>query len=257
MKAKSAIPNLSRRRFVVSSAAAGGGLALGLHVPFAFSEGAVAAHRGRSEPLGRDTPGRYVPGAHRARRDGAGHAHGPRPARRRRARMRLVQGAVGPRDPGTQPRGEARVGRDGHRRQPRHPHLERIRAPGRRGGAPHAAAGRSERMERSCRRAVGGAGRDSPRAVGAIDDLREGRGGRIEAARARSQDPQAQGRARLEDRRQAAEAPRHGAEARRQQGVFDRRAPAGNAQCRHQAMPGVRRHRSLHTTRRRSRRCRA
>jgi isoquinoline 1-oxidoreductase subunit beta len=36
-------PNLSRRRFVVGSAAAGGGLALGLHVPFAFSEGAAVA----------------------------------------------------------------------------------------------------------------------------------------------------------------------------------------------------------------------
>ena len=42
MKTRSPSPNLSRRRFVVGSAAAGGGLALGMHVPFAFAEGAPA-----------------------------------------------------------------------------------------------------------------------------------------------------------------------------------------------------------------------
>ena len=36
-------PNLSRRRFIVSSAAAGGGLALGMHVPFASAEAAGSA----------------------------------------------------------------------------------------------------------------------------------------------------------------------------------------------------------------------
>ena len=34
---------LSRRRFIVGSAAAGGGLALGLHVPFGLAQGARAA----------------------------------------------------------------------------------------------------------------------------------------------------------------------------------------------------------------------
>jgi isoquinoline 1-oxidoreductase beta subunit len=36
-------PNLSRRRFVIGSAAAGGGLALGMHVPFAQAQGMTAA----------------------------------------------------------------------------------------------------------------------------------------------------------------------------------------------------------------------
>jgi isoquinoline 1-oxidoreductase subunit beta len=36
-------PNLSRRQFVIGSAAAGGGLAIGLHVPLALSQGAAAS----------------------------------------------------------------------------------------------------------------------------------------------------------------------------------------------------------------------
>jgi isoquinoline 1-oxidoreductase beta subunit len=39
-KSRTSSPNLSRRRFVVGTAAAGGGLALGMHVDFGFAQGA-------------------------------------------------------------------------------------------------------------------------------------------------------------------------------------------------------------------------
>ncbi|MGZ5659779.1 MAG: molybdopterin cofactor-binding domain-containing protein [Usitatibacter sp.] len=42
-KKSTVTPNLSRRRFIVSSAAAGGGLALGMHVPFAGAQAATGA----------------------------------------------------------------------------------------------------------------------------------------------------------------------------------------------------------------------
>src|SRR5258705_7247755 len=44
---RSKAPKLSRRNFVVGSAAAGGGLALGLHVPFGIEE--AAAQNGGAE----------------------------------------------------------------------------------------------------------------------------------------------------------------------------------------------------------------
>jgi isoquinoline 1-oxidoreductase subunit beta len=43
-------PNLSRRKFIVSSAAAGGGLALGLHVEFGLAQGAGSAVRAANAP---------------------------------------------------------------------------------------------------------------------------------------------------------------------------------------------------------------
>src|SRR5258706_3613391 len=42
MKKTSSTPNLSRRQFIVGSAAAGGGLAIGLHVPFGLAQDASA-----------------------------------------------------------------------------------------------------------------------------------------------------------------------------------------------------------------------
>jgi isoquinoline 1-oxidoreductase subunit beta len=43
MTTREKAPNLSRRKFIVSSAAAGGGLALGMHLPFAGAQGSAAA----------------------------------------------------------------------------------------------------------------------------------------------------------------------------------------------------------------------
>ena len=49
--------------------------------------------------------------------------------------------------PGRERRAQARLGRFRHRRQPRHPHFARLRAQGRRGGAHDAGAGGGQRME--------------------------------------------------------------------------------------------------------------
>ncbi len=80
---------LSRRDFIVGSAAiAGGGLALGMSVPFGDGARAKARRRRQSgQPLGCDQAGRYLRHSRRALGDGAGHADRARPARRRRARM--------------------------------------------------------------------------------------------------------------------------------------------------------------------------
>ena len=79
--------------------------------------------------------------------DGPGHAHRPRPARRRGARMRLVEGHDRISDARPERRPQARVGRLLHRRQPRHPHVARICAQGRRRGARDAHAGGGQRVE--------------------------------------------------------------------------------------------------------------
>ena len=71
--------------------------------------------------------------------------------------------------------------------------------------------------------------------------LRQGRGGRGEADAARSEGDHAQRPEELEDRRQAAEAPRHRRQARRQQALRDRRQAARHAQRGDQGLPGVRR----------------
>ena len=63
----------------------------------------------------------------------------------------------------------------------------------------------------------------------ALDQLRQGRGGRGQADAAGSEEHQAQGPEGLEDRRQAAEAARHRRQAQRQQGLRDRRQAAGHA----------------------------
>ena len=142
---------LSRRKFIVGSAAlAGGGLALGLNVPFAQAQNGAAQ---RGQRLGRDQAGRHLRHPHRALGDGAGHAHRPRPARRRRARVRLEQGHDRRHHARPQPRQQARLGRDGHRRQPRHPPVAGLRAPRRRGRAHDAAAGGGRPVEGAGRRA--------------------------------------------------------------------------------------------------------
>ena len=62
------------------------------------------------------------------------------------------EGVDGVSDPRREPRAEARLGRDGHRRQPRHPHLPGLRPSRRRRGADDAAAGGGRPVAGSRRR---------------------------------------------------------------------------------------------------------
>ena len=149
------VANPSRRKFVVTSAAAGGGLVIGMHVPLLSARspqrsGGRAA--GRGQCVGPGQAGRHVRHPHRAFGDGPGHADRPRPARGRGARVRLEQDRLRISDAGRKPRAQARVGRVRHRRQPRHPHLRGLRAPRRRGRARHARCKRRP-ISGACRRA--------------------------------------------------------------------------------------------------------
>ena len=143
------VPKMNRRSFLVGSAAvAGGGLALGIDLPSASAQ----ARNARARRMGRGQAGRQRRRAHRSRRDGPGHHHRPRTARRRRARSRLVEGLLRAPDAGRERQAQARLGLVLDRRKPRHPRVARIRAPGRRGGAHDADAGRGQRVEGSGRR---------------------------------------------------------------------------------------------------------
>ena len=88
---------LSRRTFIVgSAAAAGGGLALGFNA--AVRHRIAPRRRAQPPPAPRSMPGSSIKpddtvrDPHRALGNGPGHAHRPRPARRRGARVRLEEG---------------------------------------------------------------------------------------------------------------------------------------------------------------------
>ena len=71
-------------------------------------------------------PNEDVINSHRPLGDGPRHAHRPRPARLRGARVRLEKGEDRVSDAGPEPRPQPRVGRHVNRRQPRHPQLARV-----------------------------------------------------------------------------------------------------------------------------------
>ncbi len=206
------------------------------------SEPARRAVRGdgrrRGQRVGRGEARRHLRHPHRPLRDGAGHAHRTRSARRRRARMRLEQGR-----------------RPSFRRRAR---ASRASACGANSAPAAAAASAFRRI--TCVR--GGAVARVMLLQAAADQWKvpvgeltvaEGRDharrrrvarrryGKVAptAAKLTPPDPKsdhAAGSARVENRRQADEAPGHGAQARRQPRVRDRREASGHAERGDQAI---------------------
>ena len=176
------VPKINRRSFFIGTAAVGGGLALGLDFARRPQGGPRRGRLAGGRRLGRDPARRHRRHPHRPLRDGPGHADRPRPARRRGARMRLVEGHDRISDARRERRAQARLGRVLDRRQPRHPRVARICAQGRRGRAHDADPGRGQRVE--------GAGvgmhrveqrRSRTRRPSRTHHLRQGRGSRRQA----------------------------------------------------------------------------
>ena len=234
---------LSRRKFIVGSAAvAGGGLALGLNVPFGV--GAAQAQSAATEVnvwvaiKPDDTCVIRIARSEMGQGTLTGLAQLVAEELECDWNKVTTEGIT----PGRNLAQQARLGRDGHRRQPRHPHLAGLCPARRRGGAHDAAAGRGRAMEGAGRRAHRVRRRHHARGEQAHDPA---------TARSRPRPPkltppdpkshQAQGSEGLEDRRQAAEAARHRRQAQRQQDLRHRPETAGHALRRDQGLPGVRR----------------
>ncbi len=155
--------------------------------------------------------------------------------------VRLVEGHDRISDARPEPRAQPRLGQLLDRRQPRHPRVatsmcaraaprrammliqaaaERVEGAGRRVHAPPTASSRTRRRGRTT-------------TYGKVAEA---------AAQARAAEGrQAEGPEGLEDRRQAAEAPRHGRQGHRQAGLRHRPQAARHAERRDQGLPGVRR----------------
>ena len=139
------------------------------------------------------------------------------------------------------------------RRQPRHPRVARVRPQGRRGGARDADPGGGERLGRAGRRVQRREERHHACAVGPHDHA-TARSRRRRRSSSRPKDVHAQGPEGLDDRRQAAEAARHGRQAHRQADLRHRPQAAGHAERRDQGLPGLRRQGARASTPPRSRR---
>ena len=170
--------------------------------------------------------------------------------------MRLVEGHDRISDARPEPRAQPRLGQLLDRRQPRHPRVARVRPQGRRRGARDADPGGGERLGRAGRRVPRREERHHACAVGPHHHLRQGRRGRG-ASSTPPKDVHAQGPEGLDDRRQAAEAARHGRQAHRQAGLRHRPEAARHAQRRDQGLPGLRRQGAELRRRRGRRACRA
>ena len=101
---------MNRRSFIVSSAAVTGGLALGFELPFGSQSGPRAGRLARGQRLGGHPAERHRRDPHGSLRNGPGHDHRPRAARRRRARVRLEKGHLRISDAGHEPQAQARLG---------------------------------------------------------------------------------------------------------------------------------------------------
>ena len=134
------------------------------------------SHDARGQCLGGNQARRHRGHPRRALGDGPRHADRSLPARCRRAGVQLGQGHLGISDSRPERRPQARVGRLLHRRQPRHPHVARIRAPRRCRRTRDAQAGGRQRMEGSGFGAVRRQGRHHAQGVEPQHHLRQGRG---------------------------------------------------------------------------------
>ena len=183
---KHVMPKLNRRAFVIGTAAAGAGLALGLDIPFGGPT-VVRAADGSPEVNAwvvirpDDTVVIRI-----ARSEmGQGTLTGLAQLVAEELECDWSKVTTEYPTPGPKRRTQARLGRFLDRRQPRHPHLPGIRPQGRRHRAHDAGPGRGQRME--------GAGlgmhrrqqRHHPYAVGQDHDLRQGGGSRRQARAAR------------------------------------------------------------------------
>jgi hypothetical protein len=135
---------LTRRNFIVGTAAAGGGLAIGVRFPFGNGsvEAQTAADTGTEVQAWVVVKPDDTCVIRIARSEMGQGTLTAGPARRRRAGVRLEKGGHRIDHARAEPRAPARLGRDGHRRQPGDPDLAGLRS-SRRSGRPHdAAAGR-------------------------------------------------------------------------------------------------------------------
>ena len=235
--------NHSRRKFIVGSAAAGGGLALGLNIPFgagsAAAQGAAADTEVNAWVVVKPDDTCVIRIARSEMGQGTHTGLAQLVAEELECDWKKV--SPGAHYPRPEPGAQARLARHGDRRQPRHPRLARLRPPGRRRGAHDAAAGGGQPVERAGRRVDRRQRRHHACGVGALDELRQGRRSGGEADAAGPEEHQAQEPERLESRRQADEAARHREQGERQQDLFDRPQAAGHAARRDQGVPGVRR----------------
>ena len=173
---KSGNSKVSRRKFIVGSAAASGGLALGFHLPFgigaADAQGAAATEVNAWVVVKPDNT--CVIRVARSEM-GQGTLTGLAQLVAEELECDWKKVTSRSRHARAEPRAQARLGRDGHRRQPRHPHLAGLCAARRRRRAHDADAGGRRSMEGAGRRAHGGERRDHARGLETHDDLRQGR----------------------------------------------------------------------------------
>ena len=198
---KHVMPKLNRRAFVIGTAAAGAGLAIGLDLPFGGPT-VVRAADGSPEVNAwvviRPDDTVVIRIARSEMGQGTLTGLAQLVAEELECDWSKVIDRIS--DAGSKRRTQARLGRFLDRRQPRHPHQPGICPQGRRHRARDAGPGRRQRME--------GAGlgmhrrqqRHHPHAVGQDHDLRQGGGSRREARAAGRR--QAEGSQGLEDRRQ-------------------------------------------------------
>ena len=210
------VPKMNRRSFVVGAAAVGGGLALGLDFRVGPQGGPRRGRLAGNRRLGRDPARRHRRDPHRPLRDGPGLADRSRPARRRRAGMRLVEGHDRISDARTERRRASGPGARSPSSGSRS--IRKSQKYVREGGAAarmmliQAAANEWKVPASEC----SASNSTITHTSGKTDHLRQGRRSRRQARSAEGH--QAQGPEGLEDRRQAAEAARHRRQGRRQDG---------------------------------------